>query len=391
MSILRNLNRHLGSGGGLIAFALSAFQTTLLSFHVAHNVDASSLAVFGFLLSVHYFSLQLLRRNIIEPYFQFQEISRVAQEKLQIAFVFLFLIAIFAFSLVVSGISKLVFSLFIFSAVSIFWQMRKAELRLSNKIHIYTTLEFLTVVVLFLVISANIVGLTIPNELVILGQVFLQVSFLFITRNFPHAKTSQPDFSGVQRKTSTNGHGEFIYTAAVLLSNAYLLFQGYSVELGEIRSTFLFLLVSTFSVGALRNSLSVELKWSGINLILLISIFCNVLVVLLTPASILQKMIPSFPSDSDFLTLMISLDILGSLVFVLISLEFLKKRNMKNSANARLVSTILLFILFWLFLTDNSSSIRISLFFAVSSMAGALYLLLSMSFSSTKRKFEKEI
>ena len=114
MSILRNLNRHLGSGGGLIAFALSAFQTTLLSFHVAHNVDASSLAVFGFLLSVHYFSLQLLRRNVIEPYFQFQEISRVAQEKLQIAFVFLFLIAIFAFSLVVSGISKLVFSLFIY-------------------------------------------------------------------------------------------------------------------------------------------------------------------------------------------------------------------------------------------------------------------------------------
>lgn len=391
MDILRNLNRHLRSGGGLIAFALSASQTTLLSFHVAHNVDASSLAVFGFLLSVHYFSLLLLRRNVIEPYFQFQEISRVVQEKLQIALIFLFIIAMFSFSLVVNGISKIAFSLFIFSAVSIVWEMRKAELRLSNKIHVYTTLEFLTVVVLFLVISANIFGLTIQNELVILGQVFLQVSFLFITRNLANDKPSQSDLSGIQSKISTSSHGEFLYIGAVVSSNAYLFFQGYSAELGEIRSTFLFLLVSTFSVGALRNSLSVELKWSSINVVLLIIIFCNVLVVLLFPANILQKIIPSFPSDSDFLTLLISLDILGSLIFVLTSLEFLKRRNMKSSANARLVSTILLFILFCFFLSDNSSANRISLFFAVSSMSGALYLLLSMSCSPSKRKFEREI
>jgi len=333
----------------------------------------------------------LLRRNVIEPYFQFQEISRVVQEKLQIALIFLFIIAMFSFSLVINGISKLAFSLFIFSAVSIFWEMRKAELRLSNKIHIYTTLEFLTVVLLFLVISANILGLTIQNELVILGQVFLQVSFLFITRNLANDKPTQPDSSGIQSKISTSSHGEFIYIGAVLSSNAYLFFRGYSAELGEIRSIFLFLLVSTFSVGALRNSLSVELKWSRINVFLLIIIFCNVLVVLLIPANILQKIIPSFPSDSDFLTLLISLDILGSLIFVLTSLEFLKKRNMKSSANARLVSTILLFILLCFFLSDNSSAIRISLFFAVSSMSGALYLLLSISCSPSKRKFEREI
>jgi hypothetical protein len=391
LGILRNLNRHLRSGGGLIAFALSASQTTLLSFYVAHNVDASSLAVFGFLISVYYFSLLLLRRNIIEPYFQFQEISRVAQEKLQIALIFLFIIAMFSFSLVVNGISKIAFSLFIFSAVSIVWEMRKAELRLSNKIHIYTSLEFLTVVVLFLVISANILGLTIPNELVILGQVVLQVSFLFITRNLTNNKPSQPYSSGIQNKISTSSHGEFIYIGAVLSFNAYLFFRGYSAELGEIRSTFLFLLVSTFSVSALRNSLSVELKWSSINVVLVIIIFCNVLVVLLIPANILQKIIPSFPSDSDLLILLISLDILGSLIFVLTSLEFLKRRNMKSSANARLVSTILLFILFCFFLSDNSSAIRISLYFAVSSMSGALYLLLSMSCSPSKRKFERKI
>jgi len=390
LGILPNLNRHLGSGGGLIAFALSTSQTTLLSLHVAHNVDVKSLAVFGFLLSVHYFSLLLLKRNVIEPYFQYQEISRVVQEKLQIALVFLFLIAIFTFSLVVNGISKLAFSLFIFSAVSIFWEMRKAELRLSNKIHIYSNLEFLAVVVLFLVISANILGLTIQNELVILGQVFLRVSFLFMTRNLSNAKPSKPHSSGIQSRTSTNSHGEFIFVAAILLSNAYLFFRGYSAELGEIRSTFLFLLVSTFSVSALRDSLSVELKWSGINVILLILIFGNVLVVLFTPANILQKIIPSFPSDSDFLTLLISLDILGSLIFVLTSLEFLKRRNMKSSANARLVSTILLFMLFCFFLSDNSSAMQISLFYAVSSMAGALYLLLSMLFSPTKRRFESE-
>lgn len=387
---LSNLNKSLNSGGGLIAFALSASQTTLLSFQVAHNVDAENLAVFGFLLSVHYFSLLLLRRNVIEPYFQFQEISRVVQEKLQILLVFLFLFVFFTFSLVVNGISRLVFSLFLFSVVSIFWEMRKAELRLSSKIHIYTTLEFFTILVLSVVISANILGLTTPNELVILGQVFLQLSFLFVTRNLSKAKSSQPDSSGVKIKTSTNSHGEFIYIAAVLFSNAYLLFRGFSAELGEIRSTFLFLLISTFSVGALRNSLSVERKWSGINVILLVFIFCNVLIVYFTPANILQKIIPSFPSDSDILILLISVDILGSLIFVLTSLEFLKRRNLKSPANARLLSTILMLILFCFFLSDNSSAIRISLFFAVSSMAGALYLAAPVLFSPTKRRFERD-
>ncbi len=381
---LQNPSKYLASGGGLIAFALSASQTTLLSFYVAHHSDASSLAVFGFLLSVHYFAIQLLRRNVVEPYFQFQEIGRITQEKGQIALVFMFVILIFTFSIFVSGLYKLTLVMFSYSVLSIFWEMRKAALRVSNRIHVYTAFEFATVLLLVFVIILDIAGLNLQNEFIIFGLALLQMIFLFLTKFFSKMKSSKNLLSHSHVKISTNSQGEFIYLSAIICSNAYLLYQDYSVELGEIRSVFLFLLVSTFSVGALRNSLSIELKWSKVNIFLLLTYFGNILILLLIPANKLRNLIPSFPSEPGFLVLIVSLDTLGSLIFLLLSLKLLQKRNMRSSANARFLSTFLLLIFFIYFLSENLSAIQISLFFAVSSLIGAVYLLLAISFARYK-------
>lgn len=384
--ILQNPSKYLASGGGLIAFALSASQTTLLSFLVAHHSDASSLAVFGFLLSVHYFAIQLLRRNVVEPYFQFQEIAKITQDKGQIALVFMFVIMIFAFSIFVSGLYKLTLGMLCYSVVSICWEMRKAALRVCKKIHVYTSFEFATVLLLVSIIILDVDGLSFQSELIIFGLAILQMLFLFFTKFFSKINTSKNLLLHPHVKISTNSQGEFIYLSAIICSNAYLLYQDYSVEVGEIRSVFLFLLVSTFSVGALRNSLSMEFKWSKVNIVLFLTYFGNILILLLIPANILRKLIPSFPSEPGLLVLVVSLDTFGSLSFLLLSLKLLKKRNMRSSANARLLSSFLLIIFFIYFQSENLSAIQISLFFAVSSLIGAVYLLLTIIFASSKKR-----
>lgn len=382
--ILPNLNKYLASGGGLIAFALSASQTTLLSFYVAHHSDASSLAVFGFLLSVHYFALQLLRRNVVEPYFQFEEIEKISQEKRQIVMVFLFVLLIFTLSILFSDLYELTLGMLSYSAVSIFWEMRKAALRVSNKIHVYTTFEFATVLLLVFILILNIFGLDLQNEIIIFGLAILHTIYLLLAKLPSKLESSKISFSHPHVKISTSSQGEFIYLSAIICSNAYLLYQDYSVELGEIRSVFLLLLASTFSVGALRNSLSKELRWSKVNIFLLLAYFGNIFILLLIPANILNNLIPSFPLNPGYLVLIISLDTLGSLIFLLLSLKLLKSRNMRTSANARLFSTFLLIIFFIFFLNERRTAIQISLFFAVSSLVGAAYLLLTIFFTRYK-------
>ena len=385
--MLQNPTKYLVSGGGLIAFAFSASQTTLLSFYVAHHSDVRSLAVFGFLLSVHYFAIQLLRRNVIEPYYEFQEIARISQNKKEIALIFLFVILIFTFSFFVSGFFKLTLCMFTFSVVSIIWEMRKATLRFFSKIHIYTSFEFALVLLLVFIIILDIAGYYLQNEFIILGLALLQIIFLFLTRFFSKDKSSENLLLQSHVKISVNSQGEFIYLSAIICSNAYLLYQDYSVQLGEIRSIFLFLLVSTFSVSALRNSLSFDLQWTKVNNFLLLTYFGNILILFLIPEDILRNLIPSFPLDSGFLIVIVSLDTVGSLIYLLLSLHLLKKRNMRSSANARLLSTCLLTSSFIFFLNENLSVIQISLIFAVSSLAGAVYLLLVINFARFKGRF----
>jgi len=387
--ILQSPRRYLASGGGLIAFTLSASQTTLLSFYVAHHLDTSSLAVFGFLISVHYFAIQLLRRNVVEPYFQFKEIASITQEKRQISLVFLFVTLIYLFSIFVSDLYKLILGMMCYSVISIFWEMRKAALRVSNKIHIYTSLEFATVIFIVCIVILNIAGIELPSELLILSLAFLQIMFLFFTTSNSTIKAPNSAPSNSYVKISSNGEGEFIYLLAIICSNAYLLNGNYSVELGEIRSVFLFLLVSTFSIGALRNSLSLDLKWSKIDIFLLLAYFGNIITILVIPANILRRLIPSFPLEPGFLVLIISLDTLGSLIFLLLSLKLMKERNMKSSANARLVSSFALIIFFFYFRGENLSVFHIGTIFASSSLIGAFYLLMTTSFARYKLKIWK--
>jgi len=384
--ILQSPSRYLASGGGLIAFTLSASQTTLLSFYVAHHLDTSSLAVFGFLISVHYFAIQLLRRNVVEPYFQSKEIACITQEKGQISLVCLVVTLIYLFSIFVSDLYKLTLGMMSYSVISIFWEMRKAALRVSNKIHIYTSLEFATVLFLVCIIILNIAGIELPCELLIPSLALLQIIFLFFTRFNSTIKAPNSAPSNSYVKISPKGEGEFIYLLAIICINAYLLNGDYSVELGEIRSVFLFLLVSTFSIGALRNSLSLDLKWSKIDIFLLLAYFGNIITILVIPANILRSLIPSFPLEPRLLVLIISLDTLGSLIFLLLSLKLIKERNMKSSANARLFSSFVLIFFFFYFGGENLSVFHISIIFAFSSLIGAYYLLMTTSFARYKLK-----
>lgn len=383
---LNYLKRSLDSNEDSIAFTFSAMQTTLLSFYVAHYSDANYLAVFSFLLSVHYFAISLLRRNVVEPYFQFQDIARITQAKWKIAQVLLFIISFFIFNVFVNGFYKLTLSQLSFTIISIFWELRKAELRILRKVRVYMALELFTCLALIIAILLGVSGLTIQIKYIFIGLALLKLACFTLTKSFATAKFSQVKISSVQIKFSTFSYAEFFYISTLIMFNAYLLSRGYSGELGEIQSTFLFLFGSTFSVSALRNSLSIKQEWSRGHLLILMLVLGNISVLLLTPPSILKKLIPSFPAEPGFLVLLVSLDILGSLIFSLMSIKLLKLGNMKNSANARLLSTIVLVIMICFFLRDNSSSIELSFFFAVSSLSGAAYLLIAALSSRHKRR-----
>ena len=372
--LFENFKKIIMSGGGFFAFTLTALQTTLLSFHVAHQADASQLAVFGFLLSLYYFSMQLLKRNVIEPYFSFGEILGIRQDKLQISMVIAFATSISAITSLISENYSLTLSMMVLISSSIFWEMRKAELRYVRKILIYTVLEILILLFLIVILVLDSAGISISSNESIVGLASMQIFSLVITKDIPTAKNFRLGEGESRVNLSSSSQNEFLYVGVILFSNAYLIHSGYLIPLGEIRSIFLILTLSTFTVGALRNSLALSYKWSKINVFLLACCLINIFLVLFLPNSILRSLIPSIPLQPKYLILVVSIDILGSLLFVLTSMKLLKIQRIKESARSRQLSSILIVMAFFIFLPSPTSAVQVALLYALPSIIGGIHL-----------------
>jgi hypothetical protein len=157
------------------------------------------------------------------------------------------------------------------------------------------------------------------------------------------------------------------------------MFAGYVDEIGEIRAVFLLLTLSTFSIGALRNSLATEMSSSVINSLLLGAVLFNIVIVYFLPASFIQRIIPSVSDDFRSLLVPISLDLIGSLTFMIFSLKLVRNKNMIISSESRCISVIFLVLFFTFIDRENLDSLSIAYAYGLSSISGAIYLYLRKS------------
>ena len=368
------IHKLLTAGGGLIAFGLSAAQTSLISFHIAHNCDKKYLGIFSFLLSVLYFSIQLLRRNVIEPFYR-ENISWISKHhNRQIFLVLLQAAIIFFATALISELYKLSVSLLFLTATSIIWEIRKAELRKADSIVSYTILESLLVSVLILIVAGNFFELVIRGEETIFTVSLVQAIFIFKTRiekNFRrHVTESHQSVSQI----SISAFGDYFFVTVILLSNFYFISRGFASQIGEIRAVFLLIIGSTFSVGALRNSLAIEMKYSVTNFSILAIFLLNIICVCLLPVNLLQSIIPSVPDNFRSLFLPIALDIFGSLIFAVTSLQLLRHGNLQASSRARSLSALAIMLSMVFLVNSNLDAKEISWVYASASMIGALYV-----------------
>lgn len=364
----------LSAGGGLIAFGLSAAQTTLISFNVAHNCDKKYLGIFSFLLSVLYFSIQLLRRNVIEPFYR-EKVSWISKHhKRQILLVLSQAALISLVTALNSELFKLSLSLFVLTVTSILWEIRKAELRKADSISSYTILEFLLVSILILIIAGNFFGLSIAGETTIFTVSLIKASFILKTRIGKNSRRNILERRQSVYKITTYSSGEYFFIAVILLSNFYFISRGFESQIGEIRAVFLLLLGSTFSVGALRNSLAIEMKYSILNLSVLGIFALNLICIYFLPVNLLQSIIPSVPANFRSLFLPIALDIFGSLIFAVSSLRLLRHGNLLASSRARALSALAIILTMGFSVNINLDAKEISWVYASASLIGALYV-----------------
>ena len=368
------IRKLLSAGGGLVAFGLSAAQTSLISFHIAHNCEKEYLGIFSFLLSVLYFSIQLLRRNVIEPVYR-ERISWISKHyRRQILLILLQAALIFLVTALISKFFKLSLSLLVLTVTSILWEIKKAELRKADSITSYTILEFLLASILILIVAGNFFGIVIGGETTIFTVSFIQASFILKSRI---CQDSRLKFSERHQSVSqivTFPFGEFFFVTVILLTNFYFIYRGFASQIGEIRAVFLLLIGSTFSIGALRNSLAINMKYSFSNLLILGSFSLNLIFVCFLPVNLLQKTIPSVPDNFRSLFLPIALDIFGSLIFAVSSLQLLRHGNLLASSRARTLSALAIILIMGFSVNIKLDAKEISWVYASASMIGALYV-----------------
>ncbi len=368
------IRKLLSAGGGLVAFGLSAAQTSLISFHIAHNCEKEYLGIFSFLLSVLYFSIQLLRRNVIEPFYR-ERISWISKHyRRQILLILLQAALIFLVTALISKFFKLSLSLLVLTVTSILWEIKKAELRKADSITSYTILEFLLASILILIVAGNFFGIVIGGETTIFTVSFIQASFILKSRI---CQDSRLKFSERHQSVSqivTFPFGEFFFVTVILLTNFYFIYRGFASQIGEIRAVFLLLIGSTFSIGALRNSLAINMKYSFSNLLILGSFSLNLIFVCFLPVNLLQKTIPSVPDNFRSLFLPIALDIFGSLIFAVSSLQLLRHGNLLASSRARTLSALAIILIMGFSVNIKLDAKEISWVYASASMIGALYV-----------------
>jgi hypothetical protein len=366
----------LSGGGGLIAYGLSAAQTSLISFYIAHNCNKEFLGIFSFLLSVLYFSIQLLRRNAIEPFYREKTSWISKNHRVQILLIVLLSAFISLVTALNTELFKLSLSIFFLTVTSILWEIRKAELRKADSIVTYTKLEFLLVSILILVVAGNYFGFVLGGEVIIFTVSFIQAGFIFKTTIGKDSRGNVSERHQSDSKIATFPFGEYLYVVVILLSNFYFISRGFAGQIGEIKAVFLLLTGSTFSVGALRNSLAINMKYSFSNLTILIIFSLNLICVCFLPVNLLQSIIPIVPDNFRSLFLPIALDIFGSLIFAVSSLQLLRHGNLVASSRARRLSALAIILTTCFLINGNSDAREISWVYAFASVLGALYVLI---------------
>jgi hypothetical protein len=366
-------------GGGFLAYGISAMQTTILSIHIAHYCSQKYLAVFSFLLSCLYFSVQLLRRNILEPFYQSDLVSININYKIQIAGVMSFMFIVSSITAYISELFKLSLYLMLLTFSTLFWEIRKAVLRKAKLIMRYSILEALILTVLSFIILGNLIGYSIDPESTILLLLIMHILSIFMTKRSTITILEISKMPKSASSVRSYSFSEYLFVVSIIVSNLWLMFAGYVDEIGEIRAVFLLLTLSTFSIGALRNSLATEMSSSVINSLLLGAVLFNIVIVYFLPASFIQRIIPSVSDDFRSLLVPISLDLIGSLTFMIFSLKLVRNKNMIISSESRCISVIFLVLFFTFIDRENLDSLSIAYAYGLSSISGAIYLYLRKS------------
>ena len=369
-------NKIFSMGGGFLAYGFSAMQTTILSIHIAHNCSQKYLAVFSFLLSCLYFVVQLLRRNILEPFYQSDLILIKKNYKFQILALMSFTFIVSSITAYISNLFKLSLYLMLLTFSTLFWETRKAVLRKSKLIMRYSILEALILTVLSFIMLGNLIGYSMDPESTIMLLLLMQLFSIFLTKRSAEIIldiSKMPKSAVLIRPYSFS---EYLFVISIIVSNLWLMFAGYADEIGEIRAVFLLLTVSTFSIGALRNSLATDMSYSVINSLLSGGILINIMIVYFLPVSFIQRIIPSVSDDFRYLLVPVSIDLMGSLIFMVYSLKLIRNRNMIISSEARFVSVIFLVFFFTVIDKTNIDALNIAYAYGLSSISGAIYLFL---------------
>lgn len=374
--IKSKLKKYFAAGGGLVAFALAAIQTTLLSLHVAHNSDSKTITSFSFLLSIMYFSVLICRRNIIEPYLTNRNQLYFINKRINLFSIFIFLSVVYSYCLYLTNLYALTLLMFLTNISVIFWEIRKAILRKFQKIREYTVLEFSGCVVIGTILFLDFFNIHISVYVSILLFSCSQLIYILVTQNFHRKTLGAKRFFDTDKEISVHPYGEFIFIGAILITNLYLMSKDLWEPLAEIKVTFLLLTISTFTVGALRNSLTVDFIFSKLNLILTIIFAANILLVGLIPVHYLDLLIPKLQFDLRIIMLPIVVDLVGSLIFSIGSILLLKRNVLIVSSISRIASSLILFLGFYLIPPEELNSLTISWIYAYSSIIGSMIIIL---------------
>jgi len=361
-------------GGGFFAYGISAIQTTVLSLHIAHNCSKEYLAVFSFLLSCLYFSIQLLRRNIIEPFYQSSSTSINKTYIIQITLILSFMLIVVGITSYISKLFELSLFLLFLTLSTLLWEIRKAELRKAKLFLNYSLMETLILIVLSSIIAGNVFGFGLGPDATIVLQAFMQMIAYVFSKVRTHIAKDLSETYKSAPSIQTFSFGEYLFVLSIIVINLWLIKAGYASEVGEIRAIFLLLTVGTFCIGALRNSLATKMTFSLFDYLLVGAILLNIFIVNCLPTSFVQNVIPSVSANFHYVLIPVSLDVIGSLLVAIFSMQLIYHNKMNVASESRLISVLVLAISFAILGEKQLDAFTIACTFGLSSIGGATYL-----------------
>ena len=267
--------------------------------------------------------------------------------------------------------------MFLANVTSVFWEVRKAIMRKMGKIFTYTVFEAISFAIFSSIVLLDLINKKLAIGLSIIILFVLQSFFLYRTREFAKSIIKSSNSSVEKQKVIIHSYGEYIFVGTILVSNLYFMSRGFWEPLGELRALFLLLTLSTFIVGALRNSLITEKIGSKVNKIMVLIFLLNLILIFALPQKYLVQIIPTLPVDLKVILIPVVIDILGSLIFSICSMHSIKKGNLFGSGASRLISSFMTIILINVYFVprDNLETSAFAWLNAISSISSATFML----------------